>query len=407
LNILIVTQYFWPESFRINDLALGLRDRGHSVTVYTGKPNYPEGNYFPGYGLFGRARDNFQGIPVVRVPLIARGKGGKMRLALNYLSFAACASLLAFRCRGRFDAILVYEPSPATVGLPALVLKTLKRAPILFWVQDLWPESLSATGAIHSKWILGAVESMVRLIYRHCDRILIQSRAFAPSIEALGADPACIRYFPNSAESLYQPSSREGDTAPDQVLPAGFRIMFAGNIGAAQDFETILAAATLLKEQTTIQWLVLGDGRLRDWVAAQIEARGLQTTFHLLGRHPPEMMPGFFAQADAMLVTLKKEPIFALTIPAKVQSYLACAKPILAALDGEGARVVTESGAGIAIPAENPAALADAVIALTRLDTKDRLAMGSRGREYFEKHFERELLLSRLANWMNELKSAA
>src|SRR5258706_12716072 len=180
--------------------------------------------------------------------------------------------------------------------------------------------------------------------------------------------------------------------------------MFAGNIGAAQDFETILAAATLLREETGIQWLVLGDGRLRPWVEREIESRGLQATFHLLGRHPPEAMPRFFARADAMLVTLRKEPIFALTLPAKVQSYLACAKPIIAALDGEGARVVTEAGAGIAVPAEDPSALAEAVLGLARLGSDARQAMGTRGRAYFEQHFEREMLLTRLEGWMNELK---
>jgi colanic acid biosynthesis glycosyl transferase WcaI len=149
MKILLVTQYFWPENFRINDLAQSLQNRGHEVTVYTGKPNYPGGSFFPGYGFFGRRLDKFDGIRVVRVPLIPRGGGSGIRLALNYVSFALLASLLApFRVRGDFDAIFVYEPSPITVGLPALVLKALKGVPILFWVQDFWPESLSATGAV-------------------------------------------------------------------------------------------------------------------------------------------------------------------------------------------------------------------------------------------------------------------
>ncbi len=341
----------------------------------------------------------------MRVPLIPRGNGGGFRLALNYLAFAIAGAILApLRCRSEFDCILVYEPSPVTVGVPAVVLRALKRAPLLFWVQDLWPESLSATGAVQSPWIMRRVATLVRFIYRHSDRILIQSRAFATSIEALGVDAARIRYFPNSAEALYQPTARAREAGLEPGLPPGFRVMFAGNIGAAQDFETILAAATLLREETGIQWLVLGDGRLRPWVEREIESRGLQATFHLLGRHPPEAMPRFFARADAMLVTLRKEPIFALTLPAKVQSYLACAKPIIAALDGEGARVVTEAGAGIAVPAEDPSALAEAVLGLARLGSDARQAMGTRGRAYFEQHFEREMLLTRLEGWMNELK---
>ena len=404
MKILIVTQYFWPESFRINDLALGFRERGHEVTIFTGKPNYPGGRFYPGYGFFGRARDDYEGIPVVRVPLIPRGNGGSLRLALNYLSFALFASVLAFRCRGRFDAIFVYEPSPVTVGLPALVLKKLKRAPVLFWVQDLWPESLSATGAVRSSWLLRIVESMVRFIYRHCDRILVQSRAFTAPIEAYGADPARISYFPNSAEALYRPVEPTSDMPEAADMPNGFRIMFAGNIGAAQDFPTIITAARLLADNKDIHWLILGDGRMREWVMGEVEAHDLEATVHLLGRHPVDVMPNYFAFADALLVTLRREPIFALTIPGKVQSYLASGKPIIAALDGEGAHVISEAGAGIAVPSESPDALATAVLELFHMSQERRRTIGLRGRDYFERHFEREMLMNKLDRWINELK---
>ncbi|HEV7823046.1 MAG TPA: glycosyltransferase family 4 protein, partial [Burkholderiales bacterium] len=402
MRVLIVTQYFWPENFRINDLAQGLIERGHRVTVLTGLPNYPAGRFFDNYGFGGPYREDHDGVDVVRVPLIPRGNGGGFQLALNYVAFALAGAILGpLRCRGEFDAILVYEPSPITVGIPAVALRALKRVPLLFWVQDLWPESLSATGAIKSQWVMRLVATLVRFLYQRSDRILIQSRAFAPSIEALGADAARIRYFPNSAEALYQPGKVQAGLEPG--LPQGFRVMFAGNIGVAQDFETILAAATLLKHEPTIHWIILGDGRQRPWVEREIEARGLQATFHLLGRHPPEAMPRFFARADAMLVTLRREPIFALTLPSKLQSYLASAKPIIAAIDGEGARVVTEAGAGVAVPAEDPDALANAVLRLARLTANERQTMGERGRAYFEQHFEREMLLTRLEGWMNEL----
>ena len=162
MKILVVTQYFWPEEFRINDLTLGLRELGHEVTVVTGMPNYPGGRLFPGYRPWRPAREDYRGVTVIRIPLIPRGTGGGVRLALNYLSFALLASLLApFRCRGRCDVIFVYEPSPVTVGIPARVLKALKRAPIMFWVQDLWPQSLAATGAVRARWILGLIEAMV------------------------------------------------------------------------------------------------------------------------------------------------------------------------------------------------------------------------------------------------------
>jgi colanic acid biosynthesis glycosyl transferase WcaI len=404
VRILIVTQYFWPEVFRINDLALGLRERGHEVTVYTGKPNYPDGRFFAGYGFFGRAREDFHGVRVLRVPLVPRGEGGSLTLFFNFLSFALFASLLApFRCRGPFDAILVYEPSPVTVGLPAVLLKWLKRAPVLFWAQDLWPETLTATGAVRSRWILALVDRLVRFIYRRCDLVLVQSRAFTPHVQAQGVPAERIRYYPNSAEELYRAVTVEPGAPERRLLPEGFHVMFAGNIGAAQDFETIVAAAEQLKQQRDIGWVILGDGRLYGWLEQEIERRGLKDTVRLLGRHPVESMPRFFALADALLVTLRNEPVFSLTVPTKLQSYLACGRPIVAALDGEGARVVEESGAGIAVRAGAAAALAEAVRKLHRTPPAERASMGRRGREYFERHFERKLLLDRLDQWIREI----
>lgn len=403
MNILIVSQYFWPENFRINDLALGLKKRGHQVTVFTGIPNYPEGRFFEGYGVLNKRVEEYKGVKVLRTLLISRGKSNGLRLALNYLSFVFFACIEApFRCREKFDLIFVYQTSPVTVGLPALLLKKLKSAPIFFWVQDLWPESLSATGAVRSEKILKIVEKMVRFIYSGCDRILIQSKAFSPSIESLGVEPGRIFYFPNSAEELYKPLMVERNAAERSVLPNGFRVMFAGNIGAAQDFGTILKAAEKLKEFPDIHWIIIGDGRLRQWVETQIQGRGLTETVHLIGRYPVEAMPRYFSLADVMLVTLKKEPIFALTIPSKVQSYLACAKPIIAALDGEGARVIEEAGAGLTCPAEDSDSLAEKVLSMYSKSHDERRLMGELGRSYFERNFESQILLSRLENLMKE-----
>jgi len=402
VRLLVVSQYFWPENFRINDLASGLRERGHEVTVLTGMPNYPEGRFFPGYGAFAPARDRYEGCDVLRVPLVSRGSGNSVRLAINYLSFALFASLLGpVRCGRRYDAIFVYEPSPVTVGLPALVMKVLSRAPILFWVQDLWPESLSATGAVRTRWILAAIKGLVKLIYAGCDRILVQSAAFVAPIAALGVPAPAIVYFPNSAEPFYRPIPRS-DTPLPAPLPDGFRVMFAGNVGAAQGFETILAAAERLRDTADIHWLVVGDGRQLGWVRDEIARRGLVRTVHLLGRHPAETMPQWFAHADALLVTLRGDPIFALTIPAKVQSYMACARPVIASLDGEGARVIREAGAGLTAPADDHVGLARVVLEMARMPPPEREAMGARGRAYFERHFERNALIARLEDLMQQ-----
>lgn len=403
MNILIVTQYFWPENFLINDLSVDLAERGHNVTVLTGSPNYPKGNFFDGYGVFNRPQV-FHGVKVLRVPIIPRGKGGGLRLALNYASFALTGSILGpFLCKDKYDLIFVFEPSPFTVGIPAVILKSLKSAPVFFWVQDLWPESLSAAGAVKSGILLALIEKMVRSIYRRCDRILIQSRSFFDSIVRLGGNPDKILYFPNSAENIFHSPLPMPGTLPP--LPEGFRIMFAGNIGAAQDFGTIISAAEILCDFPDIQWIIVGDGRMRQWAEQEVKKRRLEGCFHFLGRHPLETMPSFFASADALLVSLKKESIFALTIPSKVQSYLACGRPVIAALDGEGARIIDDAGAGFSCPAETPEALAGIVIKMYRTPQSERELMGTSGRRYYQENFDRKLLLGRLEQWMQNLSA--
>jgi glycosyltransferase involved in cell wall biosynthesis len=403
LKILIVTQYFWPENFRVNDLALGLKQRGHEVEVLTGLPNYPLGKFYPGYrGIF-PAAEQYQGIPIKRVPLIARGNRKNWQLAANYASFALLASLMGpLLCRLNYDVIFVYEPSPVTVALPAIVLKTLKRTPTLLWVQDLWPESLAATGAVRSPWALSLVRSLVDFIYRRCDRVLVSSKGFTSHVLASGITADRVKYLPNWAENLYHPLPVAADYA-QREMPHGFKAMFAGNIGSAQSFETIIAAAERLRHQPEIQWVVFGDGNMKSWVTEQIRQRGLEKQFHLLGHRPAEQMPDYFATADALLVTLRAEPAFALTVPSKVQSYLACGKPIIAALNGEGADIVIESGAGISCSAGNPDKLAEAVLTLYRMPAERRKAMGAKARKYFESHFEREMLLDQLQKWMREV----
>ena len=404
MHVLVVTQYFWPENFRINDLVAALVERGHRVTVLTGVPNYPEGRFFDGYGIFGKRTEEYQGARVIRVPIVPRGRSGGVGLVLNYLSFVVSACMCApLRCRDAYDLIFIFEPSPVTVTLPALFLKALRRIPVMFWVQDLWPESLAATGAVTSQKILDGVARMVRFIHRRCDRILVTSQAFREPIERLDGAPEHILYFPQSAEEIFRPHVDARAIPLLDDVPPGFWLMFAGNIGAAQDFQTIIAAADHLKGDPDIHWIIVGDGRVREWAEAEVCRRGLDATVHFLGRHPLETMPAFFARADALLVTLKRDPIFSLTIPAKIQSYLACGRPIIAALDGEGARIIDDSGAGFTCPAESPELLADVVKKMSSLSKTTREQMGIHGRNYYEQNFDRGMLLDKLESWMNDL----
>lgn len=405
MKLLVVTQYFSPENFRINDLVAGLVARGHEVTVLTGQPNYPGGRFFTGYGWFGRRRERLLGAEVVRVPLVARGNGRAPRLMLNYLSFVWFASVaVIFRLRGAFDAIFVFEPSPVTVAIPAIIARRRFGAPILFWVLDLWPESLSAAGPLRSPRVLRWVGRGVRWLYARCERILVQSRGFVPNLKALGVSESKIRYFPNWIEAEYEPSIVLPHLGGPERRIGEFRIVFAGNIGVAQDFPAILDAATRVAEQVpNVRWVIAGEGRMADWVHSEVERRGLGAVFEFLGQLPAAVMPSVFAEADALLVTLRPDPVFSLTIPGKVQSYLSAGKPVLAMLDGEGARIVTQSGGGFACAAGDSGALAELVARLARLPEAEKAAIGHSGRDYALGEFGRAMLFDRLESWIREL----
>jgi glycosyltransferase involved in cell wall biosynthesis len=226
---------------------------------------------------------------------------------------------------------------------------------------------------------------------------------FINAISGMGIEQSKIKYFPNSAEEIFSQADGVAKLSQGIKFPEGFRIMFAGNIGAAQDFETILTAAELIKKHADIHWVIVGDGRMFSWVQEQIKLRQLSQTVHLLGRHPVEAMPSFFSRADVMLVTLRKEPIFALTVPAKVQAYMASARPIIAALDGEGARTIEEAGAGFVCPSENAEMLAETVLKVYHMDQVQRKKMAMNGRKYFEDNFEPNKLIDGLERWLTEL----
>ena len=406
MRILVVSQYFWPENFRINDLVTELCDRGHEVTILTGYPNYPSGKVFLEFRRNPSAYDKFGAANIVRVPLLPRGSGA-LRLFLNYLSFTLSASLLgAWRLRGKaLDAIFVFEPSPITVGLPAVLLRRLKRTPLVFWVLDLWPETLEAIGVVRSSAILKLVGGLVSYIYNRCDLVLAQSRSFIPQIRKYCRGDIRVEYFPSWSDSVFDFSSV---VAANEVPPGEgfFNVMFAGNMGDAQDFPAILDAAEILKDEKRIRWLFVGDGRAAEWVRSEVDKRRLGESVLLLGRYPVDRMPSFFKHADALLVSLKDTPIFAMTIPGKLQSYLASGIPVLAMLNGEGAEIVSGSGAGLSCPAGDGKALAAAVLELTGMPADARRQMGARGLALSRTEFDRDTLISRLLSWFCDLAEA-
>lgn len=403
MRILIVSQYFWPENFRITDLAIALKERGHDVSVLTGMPNYPAGNIYEGYSWFKNRYDNMDGIPIYRVPLFARRKSKGWQLALNYLSFVLTGCTLGtwLLRKKNFDIVFTFEISPVTVGIPAILLSKIKKAPMFFWVQDLWPESLSATGAVKSPKILSAVSYMVKKIYKGCSFILVQSKSFIEPAVAVGAGREKIRYFPNWAEPLFKPMHVAASAKERREVPAdGFTVMFAGNLGAAQSLDTIVNAANILKNEN-INWVFLGDGRQSDNLKKSIKNKKL-SNIHLLGSRPLETMPTYFALADVMLVTLKDDPVMATTIPGKVQSYLASGKPIAGALNGAGAEIINNSGAGYCVSSGDSASLAKVILKMSNLKESELQEMGIKSLSYYKDNFDRDVLITKLETWMKD-----
>lgn len=398
LKVLIVSQYFWPENMRINDLAEELIQRGHEVTVLTGLPNYPEGRVFEDFRRSPKQYAEYRGAEVVRVPFIPRGKRS-ITLILNYISFFISGSVVgSWRLRGKkFDAIFVYAVSPIMSAIPALVIGKLKRAPVFIWVLDLWPETLKAVGVLNNARLLALVGKGVSWIYNRADYLLLQSKSFISSVKKY-----CTRempserlvYFPSWAEDGFSSLPTEGSPLIKRD-PHSFTILFAGNLGEAQDFPTILSVAEALRGKLAIRWVIVGDGRMSGWLAQQVADRGLDNVF-LLGRHPLDAMPPLFATADALLVSLKTNEVFEKTIPGKVQSYLASGKPILGMIDGEAARVIEEAGAGLVSPSGDCQAFTNIVEQLALMTSTQREVMGSSGKRYYEEHFSKAKLFSSL-----------
>jgi glycosyltransferase involved in cell wall biosynthesis len=393
MRVLILSQYFWPESFRINEVAQSLREAGCDVTVLTGQPNYPDGTVYSGYRAFSTVREEFAGCTVYRVPLAPRGRASAIRLVANYLSFVAGASLIGpWLLRGqRFDVIFVYGISPILQAIPGLVLRRTTGGALVPWVQDLWPQSLEVTGFVRNPRLLRVVGSIVRWIYRRSDLLLVQSRGFIPFVKSVcGGTP--VEYHPNPGERAFE---IQFSSVSGLVLDSGFNVVFAGNLGTAQALDTILSAAQILHGDDRVRFVLIGSGSRSEWLKQEVSRLGLRNV-QLPGYFPPQQMPNILAQASVLLVSLVRSPIMSQTIPSKIQAYLAAGRPIIAALDGEGADVVAEASAGVTCPAEDSAALAEGVRKMLSTSDEARERMGQSGRQYYERHFKPSTLARRL-----------
>ena len=399
-KILFVCQYFYPEVFRGNDVAFHLAKEGHEVHVVAGIPNYPEGKFFEGYGVFKKRHEVIDGVKVTRLPIVPRGTDNKILLMLNYFSYmvVACVWMLFHAIGHKYDRVFVQQLSPVMMSLPGVLYKKLRRVPLYTWVLDLWPESLTAAGGINNKWVLKFFAWFVKTEYKNSDKILTSSRSFKESILEYGDYADKIVYYPQWADGI------STNSVPDfelPFIPSGFRLMFAGAVGEAHGFECTMQAALLTKEHKDIKWVIVGDGRKLDWVREFVKENGLEDTVSTLGRYPSETMPMFFEQADVMLVTLNDDPLFKLYAPAKISSYMASSRPIIAVLNGEGGEVVKDAECGWYLPAGDADGLAKLAIELSHMDRTVLLEKGANGRSYYDEHFAKDKCLRKLDEIMN------
>ena len=395
MKILIVSQYFYPEDFKVNDIAFDFAKRGHEVTVFTAKPNYPAGKFYAGYGFFSRKSETINGVKIIRIPIFPRMDSSGKFLILNYLSFIFFSFVFKYRVKGSFDIVFSHLPSPLIAAIPAIWFKRKFNAKLYLWVLDLWPESVQANTNLKTGLLIKQLNQLIKYIYKNTDTILIPSKVFKESILQKGVNLGQkIKYFPNWAEDVFIDKLGTDVFLPD--LPAGFNIMFAGNIGDSQDFEAILEAAKLT-QNNKINWVLVGDGRKVSWIKKAIIENNI-TNVYLLGRFPLTSMPALFQKADAMLVSLKNEPTFALTIPAKVQAYMASGKIILGMFNGEGQNLINENDAGFAVDAGDFIGLVEIAKKIQDFSTEQKYEMEKTSKEFYLNNFEKNFLFDFLEN---------
>ena len=380
MRIILLTQWYPPEPQEfLSELAESLVDLGHQVTVLTGIPNWPSGEVYPGYHLRSPQREVRGGVPLIRLPLYPDHSRSGMRRALNFLSFATTASVCGPFLAPKADLVHVIHP-PLTNGIPAWLLTRLRGIPFTYEIQDMWPETLAATGMLNNARALALVGHLAKWVYRRAAAIRVISPGFKANLIAKGVPAEKVHIISNWADTdFYRPVEPDPTLAERFGLADKFNVMFAGVIGLAQGLDTVLDAALRLVDLPDVQFVLVGDGVDLPRLQGLAQERGI-TNVRFLGRHPSTAMPGLYALSDVLLVHLRDDPLFRITIPHKTFAYLATGKPILAAVAGDLANVVIEAGAGLACPPSDPEALAATVRRFHDMGRDERASFGQAGR---------------------------
>lgn len=400
-HILIISQIFHPDEFRINDIALELKSRGFKVSVVTGYPNYPEGKIPKEYQSHKITKETYEGIEITRLPIIERGKDNKIKLMLNYASFPVSGFFWNLFNDIDADVVFIYEASPMSQALPGVWHAKKQNIPCYMYVMDLWPENLEVVGNISSPLILKPIEKMVDYIYAGCDRLFTPSKAFTERITARGVPEEKIEYWPQYAESCYYPVSKENVTIDAIPQDGILNLTFAGNIGYAQGLELLPQLACKLKDKDKrVRFNLIGDGRYKQTLISEIEDLDVVDYFNFIDRQPPEKIKKYMALSDASLILLARHKLFELYIPAKVQSSLACGIPIIGSISGETKRIIDGAGIGYCSEAGDLEGLYQNISKFSDLLPAERGAMQENALQYYQDNFEKEKLMDELEDWL-------
>ncbi len=398
MKILIITQYFYPETFRVNTLCAELVRRGNEVTVLTGYPQYPIGKIYDGYGFNKPYDKEWNGARIERIKMRPRGKT-PIGLFWNCYSFVQEGKKWVKRCKDKYDAVYVFEVSPVTVGLPAVAYKKKFGTPIYFNVQDLWPENAEIVLGITNKLIIGTINKIVNKIYSASDKILCSSQSFVNNIANRGVPAEKLMFWP---QFCTEPDFINM-TKPECYCDEHFNIVFTGNIGEAQGLDLLVDTAAKLKD-TNVRWFLVGDGRAREKLENKVYENNLEDIVTFVGKVSEEEADRYIHFADCAYLSFKKNKLFDMTLPAKLQSYMACGTPILAAAGGESARVINEAQCGFVCEQDTDSLahmVKNVVLTSTELDV-----MRNNARRYFTEHFATELVIGELETMMNEFCNA-
>lgn len=398
-KILVISQYFYPEQFRINDICKEWIARGYNVTVLTGIPNYPQGKFYKGYGLRKNRIEIWNGIKIIRIPLIPRGRT-KIGLILNYLSFPISGYFWAKLTKEKADIIFMFETSPMTQCKIGVHYAKRIKVPLLLYVQDLWPENVEIITGISSPVIIKPIERMVRKIYHSCTHIFTTSQSFVNDVLKLYDNKEKVSFWPQYAEDFYQ--KYNGSFNMKDLKDDNFKIIFTGNIGQAQGLDILPKVAEKLKGEK-VKFVIVGDGRYKKELISEISSRNVEDKFLLIDKRPPEEIPQLLATCDMAFISFMNSPLWKKTIPAKLQSYMACGMPILAAAEGEVEQIINKSECGYCCNVGDVNGLYEIIVKAMESEHSVFAKQSENAIQYYKENFDKKKLMDEMDNYIGSL----